>query len=213
VIQHIVDVGGVFHDNDAATGCIHADNAVLEKLEFHGPAEDIEKMKKWNEGPKLPFQYFVCEWGFRVPKAAMETDTVMHLYPYFKLKNEVNFKKIWSDAYPATKAAVAEEKSHQYAFSFCDDYLGEGKFASCRESYGDAAGLMKHISNVGGTFNGDTPEKGCIHPDNADLHHLELHGPADQLEIIKNSDLKGLPWTYFATEWGFRNAVTDPGPK
>ena len=93
----------------------------------------------------------------------------------------------------------------QYAFSFCEDYMGGGRFASCRESYGDAEGMMLHITNVGGTFHGNDSATGCIHPDNAELDHLELHGPADQLDIIKNSDLKDLPWTYFVTEWGFRN--------
>ena len=46
---------------------------------------------------------------------------VCHLYPYFTLKDATKFKKIWSDAYPATKAAAAEEKSHQYSFSFEGD--------------------------------------------------------------------------------------------
>ena len=46
---------------------------------------------------------------------------VCHLYPYFTLKDATKFKKIWSDAYPATKAAAGEEKSHQYSFSFEGD--------------------------------------------------------------------------------------------
>jgi len=48
----------------------------------------------------------------------MELDTVCHLYPYFKLQNEEEFKKIWYAAYPDTKASQEAEKSHQYAFSF-----------------------------------------------------------------------------------------------
>ena len=88
VIQHIKDVLGVFHDRVAETGCIHPDNAELEKLEVHGPAAELEKIKN-SEFAGLPFQYFVTEWGFRPAKAAMENDTVLHLYPYFKLKNQV----------------------------------------------------------------------------------------------------------------------------
>jgi len=205
VIQHIMDVGKVF--NSEVGGCIHPDVADLEKLELHGPALELEKVKKWNEeGPKIPFQYFVTEWGFRPAKPAMNDDTVVHLYPYFELENEEHFKKIWKDAYPATKAAAEEEKSHQYAFSFCEDYDSKGKMASCREAYADAASMLLHIMHVGAQFHGNDAETGCIHPDNAGLARLEVHGPAAQLEIIKATEgIKDLPWTYFNTEWGFRN--------
>jgi len=203
VIQHITDVGGVF--NGEVGGCIHPDVAELERLEVHGPAAELEKIKN-SEFKGLPFQYFVTEWGFRPAKPAMADDTVVHLYPYFELKNEENFTKIWKDAYPATKAAAEEEKSHQYAFSFCKDYDSKGKMASCRESYADAASMLLHIEHVGAQFHGNDAETGCIHADNANLARLEVHGPAAQLEIIKTTaGIKDLPWTYFATEWGFRS--------
>merc|ERR1711881_454739 len=92
----------------------------------------------------LPVQWFVSEWGFRPAKAAMENDTVCHLYPYFELKDGAAFRKIWSDAYPATMKAAADEKSHQYSFSF----EKEKNLASCRESYGDADGVKLHLKNV-----------------------------------------------------------------
>ena len=77
--------------------------------------------------------------------------------------------------------------------------------ASCRESYADAASMLLHIEHVGAQFHDKDAETGCIHPDNASLARLEMHGPAAQLEIIKTSGLKDFPWTYFATEWGFRS--------
>jgi hypothetical protein len=205
VIQHITDVLGVFHHNNAESGCIHPDNAELEKLEIHGPAEELEKIKQ-SDFAKLPFEYFVTEWGFRPAKPAMENDTVVHLYPYFKLKNEEHFKKIWRDAYPATQGHAEAEKTHQYAFSFCENYMEGGKYASCRESYADAESMLLHISNVSGQFHADDAATGSIHEDNAALDRLEIHGPADQLEVVKNTEgIKDLEWTYFTTEWGFRN--------
>merc|ERR1740130_219707 len=227
VIQHIADVGGVFNgevDAEAKkelkdlAGCIHPDVAELERLELHGPAAELEKIKKWNEGPKLPFQYFVTEWGFRPARPYMDDDTVVHLYPYFELKNEENFTKIWKDAYPATKAAAEEEKSHQYAFSFCKEGDSKG-MASCREAYADAASMLLHIEHVGAQFHDKDAETGCIHPDNAKLARLEVHGPAAQLEIIKTTEgIKDLPWTYFETGthplggsvWGFRLGGAHP---
>jgi len=213
VLQHITDVGGVFHDKDPETGCIHPENADLEKLEVHGPAAELEKIKN-SEFKDLPFQYFVTEWGFRPPKPVMAEDTVVHLYPYFALKDEENFKKIWKDAYPATKANAEVEKSHQYAFSFCEDYSefsmthGKGKFASCRESYADAESVILHINNVGAVcFHDADAATGCIHPDNAAVNRLEIHAPAAEIEKIKvwnEANLK-LPFQYFTIGWGFRN--------
>ena len=136
-LQHLADV-------DAALKAVLDGPAELERLEVHGPKAEIDQLIE----PLTPFgcKFFVCEWGFRPVKPAMEFDSVVHLYPYFTLKDAPAFKKIWGDAYPATKAAATEEKSHQYAFSFEGDAV-----ASCRESYGDADGVLTHLGNV------DTP--------------------------------------------------------
>merc|ERR1712182_6644 len=66
---------------------------------------EIEKLIE----PLTPFncKFFIAEWGFRSSKPAMDKDTVMHLYPYFAMKKPEVFKKIWKDAYPATKAAAS----------------------------------------------------------------------------------------------------------
>merc|ERR1711988_985700 len=138
--------------------------------------------------------FYTCEWGFRPAKEAMDEDSVVHLYPFFALKDAPKFKKIWGDAYEATKAAAGEEKSHQYAFSFDGD-----KMASCRESYGDAEGVLKHLENVGAALNAvlDGP---------AELDHLEVHGPAEELAKLKPA-LEPLGAEFFVTGWGFRNAT------
>jgi hypothetical protein len=190
LLQHIGDVGAVFHPNEG--GCLHPEVAELERLEIHGPAAELEKLKEPLK--ELPVTYYTCEWGFRPSKEAMAEDTVVHLYPYFKLKDAVDFKKIWGDAYAATKAAAEEEHTHQYAFSF------EGSnMASCRESYGDAAGILCHLGNV------DGPLKAALDGP-SDLDRLEVHGPAAELEKLKEA-LGPLGAQFFVTGWGFRNAI------
>jgi len=139
--------------------------------------------------------FYVTEWGFRPAKPAMENDTVCHLYPYFKLKQPEEFKKIWYDAFPATKANQEAEKSHQYAFSF----EATADVASCRESYGDAEGILLHLKNV------DAPLKAVLDGP-ADLLRLEVHAPASEIETLR-PHLEPLGCQFFTTGWGFRNAV------
>merc|ERR1719168_218753 len=80
------------------------------------PKAEVDKLR--DALKPLGCLFYVTEWGNRPSKPAMENDTVCHLYPYFKLKQPEEFRKIWYDAYPETKANQEAEKSHQYAFSF-----------------------------------------------------------------------------------------------
>ena len=183
-LQHLADV-------DAALKAVLDGPAELERLEVHGPKAEIDQLIE----PLTPFgcKFFVCEWGFRPAKPAMDPDTVVHLYPYFGMKDAAEFKQIWGDAYPATKAAAEEEKSHQYAFSF------EGATAaSCREAYGDAAGVLTHLTNV------DGPLKAVLDGP-ADLARLEVHGPQSEVDKLKEA-LSPLGCIFYVTDWGFRNA-------
>jgi len=182
-LQHLADV-------DAALKAVLDGPAELERLEVHGPKAEIDQLIE----PLTPFgcKFFVCEWGFRPAKPAMDPDTVVHLYPYFDMKDAPAFKKIWGDAYPATKAAATEEKSHQYAFSFEGDAV-----ASCRESYGDADGVLTHLGNV------DTPLNAVLDGP-ADLARLEVHGPQSECDKLKEA-LGPLGCVFYVTEWGFRN--------
>lgn len=185
VLQHLGDV-------DTPFNAVLDGPAVLERLEVHGPKSEIDKLIE----PLTPFgcKFFVSEWGFRPQKPAMEFDSVCHVYPYFTLKNPDEFKKIWRDAYPATKAAAVAEKSHQYSFSFENNEV-----ASCRESYGDADAILLHLQNV------DTPLKAVLDGP-AELMRLEVHGPKAECEKLQEA-LGPLGCIFFHTEWGFRNAA------
>jgi len=184
VLQHLADVDGPLKH---AMGV-----AELERLEVHGPAAEVEKLKE--ALTPLGCKFFVTEWGFRISKPQQEEkDTVCHLYPYFTLKDAPAFKKIWGDAYAATQAAAEAEKSHMYAFAF------EGETtALCREAYADADSVLLHLKNV------DGPLKAALDPTVAELLRLELHGPASEIEKLKPA-LGPLGCRFFETEWGFRN--------
>jgi hypothetical protein len=188
VLQHLADV-------DKPLKAVLAGPAELERLEVHGPKEELDKLREALS--PLGCLFYVTEWGTRPSKPAMENDTVCHLYPYFKLKQPNVFKKTWYEAYPDTKANMVSEKSHQYAFSF-----EASGVASCRESYGDAEGILLHLKNV------DVPLKTVLGGP-ADLMRLEVHGPAAEVEKLKPA-LGPLGCDFFITEWGFRNGVEEP---
>jgi len=185
VLQHLADV------DTPLNAVLDPAVAQLEKLEVHGPASELELLR--DALSPLGAKFFACEWGFRPAHAAMEEDSVVHLYPYFKMQAENQFKAIWKGAYESTKAAAAAEKSHQYAFSF------DGDMASCREAYGDAEGVLLHLKNV------DTPLNAVLNGP-AELDHIEVHGPAAELEKLRPA-LGPLGAQFFTTGWGFRNAT------
>jgi creatine kinase len=186
VLQHLTDV-------KEPLDAVLAGPAELERLEAHGPKDELDKLR--DALAPLGCLFYVAEWGFRTDKPEMPQDTVCHLYPYFKMKNPSEFKKIWKAAYPDTQANAEAEKSFQYAFSFEST---EG-VASCRESYGDADGILLHLKNV------DTALKAVLDGP-AELLRLEVHAPPSEILKLKPA-LEPLGCQFFNIEWGFRNAV------
>merc|ERR1712159_76448 len=159
VLQHLTDV-------DAPLKAV-LDPAVakLDKLEVHGPAAELDQLREALD--PLGAAFYTCEWGFRPAHEAMAEDTVVHLYPYFRMKDVAEFKRIWGDAYAATKGA--------------------------------AEAVLLHLGNV------DVPLKAVLDGP-ADLDHLEVHGPATEIEKLKPA-LGPLGAQFFVTGWGFRNAT------
>jgi quinol monooxygenase YgiN len=102
------------------------------------------------------------------------------LHPYFKVhpgKLE-NFKKGFPTFVELTKK---EPKNLFYEFSVNGDEV------FCREAYSDAAGLLHHLNNVGAPL-ADAMKI-------ADLIRLEVHGPAAELETLKQ------PLAHLNPEW------------
>jgi len=194
VLQHLGDVDAPLN------AVLDPSIAKLLRLEVHGPKAEIEKLIE----PLTPFgcKFFHTEWGFRPVRVAQEVDTAVHLYPYFSVNKEAQFKKIWYDAFPATKANADAEKSTMYAFAFDSFYNNAAPTALCREAYGDAEAVLLHLQNV------DSPLKAVLDPNEgiASLLRLEVHGPAGELEKLKGA-LGPLGAEFFEIGWGFRNAT------
>lgn len=65
----------------------------------------------------------------------------------------------------------------------------------CREGYADADGLLAHLDNVGAMI-GETLQI-------AEMFRIEVHGPAEELEKLKEP-LAEFPVEYYTLEYGIR---------
>jgi quinol monooxygenase YgiN len=92
------------------------------------------------------------------------------LHPYFKVR--AGKLDAFKAALPAfVERTRTEQKNLFYDFTFNGDEV------LCREGYIDADGLLAHLANV------DAMLKDVLKI--ADLTRIEVHGPADELEKLK----------------------------
>ncbi len=115
-------------------------------------------------------------------------DTCCTIVPYWKIQpgKLEDFKAGCEKFVERTRT---EEKCLYYGFSF------NGDEAFTREGYEDAEGVLAHLENVG-----DLIEEALKI---SSLARLEVHGPAQELEKLRDP-LKALNPTYFTLEYGFR---------
>lgn len=115
-------------------------------------------------------------------------DAVCTIVPYFTVQDGKldEFKALGEQMVAATQN---EADVVFYGFSFC------GQRAHCREGYTSAKGVLAHLENV------DTLLKQALAI--ASLDKLEIHGPAAELEHLKEP-LSGLNPDFFVMETGFR---------
>lgn len=113
-------------------------------------------------------------------------DTCVTLVPYFTIhEGQLNaFKALGPKFIERTKT---ESAVLHYAFSF------DGQTAHCREGYKNAAGVLAHLDNVGDIL-GEALKL-------SELSRLEVHGPADELNQLREP-LKDLNPQYFVLEAG-----------
>ena len=116
------------------------------------------------------------------------TDTVCSLVPYFTVQDGKldEFKALGEQMVERTQS---ESEVVYYGFSF------NGQHAHCREAYASGKGILAHLENVGDLL------KQALSV--ASLDKLEIHGPAAELEALKEP-LAELNPTYFTLETGFR---------
>jgi len=108
------------------------------------------------------------------------------IHPYFKARPG-KLEEIKALLREFVKKSETEEKILQYDFTINGDEI------FCRESYKDAAGVLAHLSNVGEELNKMLTL--------SDLIRLELHGPAAELEALKEQ-VGNLNPAWFALECG-----------
>lgn len=108
------------------------------------------------------------------------------LHPYFKVN--AGMLEAFKGALPGfIEATRKEEKNLFYDFTI------NGDEAFCREAYVDAEGLLTHLANV----DGQLKEVFKI----ASLVRLEVHGPGEELEKLKEP-LRELKPAWFVREAG-----------
>jgi quinol monooxygenase YgiN len=92
------------------------------------------------------------------------------LHPYFRVHSGTveEFKKGFTAFVEKTKS---EPKNLFYGFSVKDDEV------FCREGYVDAEGLLDHLENIGALL--------AEALKSADITRLEVHGPARELEKLR----------------------------
>ncbi len=110
------------------------------------------------------------------------SEHVVSIHPYFKVHpGKMDEFKASLPAF--IEKSVAEEKNLYYDFTIHGDEV------FCREAYLGADGLLEHLANVGALL--DTLMK------LADLTRMEVHGPAAELDKLKeplrNSPRSGSP--------------------
>jgi hypothetical protein len=126
---------------------------------------------------------------FDEPETHMATsDQCCTIVPYFKVHNGKldAFRELCERFVEQTRS---ESKCLYYGFSFC------GEQVHCREGYEDAEGLLTHLDNVGTLLE----ESLTI----ADLVRLEIHGPAAEIDSLREP-LSALSPEFFTLEYGFR---------
>jgi hypothetical protein len=115
-------------------------------------------------------------------------DTCCTIAPYFNVHDGKldAFRALCERFVDTTRT---EEKCLYYGFSFA------GNEVHCREAYTDAKGLLAHVKHVGPLLE----ESLTL----ADLSRLEIHGPEQELEVLRR-ELADLNPQFFVLQYGFR---------
>ena len=102
------------------------------------------------------------------------------LHPYFKV--HPGKLEVFKAGFPAfVEKTASEEKNLFYEFTVNGDEV------FCREAYTDAEGLLAHLENIGALL----AEALKI----ADLIRIEVHGPAAEIEKLKE------PLAHLKPDW------------
>mmetsp|Transcript_11800 Transcript_11800/g.27637 ORF Transcript_11800/g.27637 Transcript_11800/m.27637 type:complete len:217 (+) Transcript_11800:91-741(+) len=168
--------------------------APLNSLEFHGTAEDLEKIQR-AVGPKLKdpnvrIDYYDSGTGYQTgssDRSGMEDidrGKICSMYPYFTINNWASCEPILNEI--ASKSS-SETGCYHFAWTRSDDQLRwHGYFI-------DGEALKKHLDAV-------RPLIDQLNAGPARIDRLEVHGPQSEIEK-GTTPLQGIPEThYFASD-------------
>lgn len=116
------------------------------------------------------------------------TDTLCTLVPYFRIQDD-HVDEFRALVPQFIAKAATEPGCLHYAFSF------DGVHAHCREGYADGAAILAHLENVN-----ELLQRALTL---SELARLEVHAPADQVELLREP-MAGLNPQFFTLVDGFR---------
>ena len=104
----------------------------------------------------------------------------------------------WDKAKPIMEDFVARTKTEPGCVYY--GWVRDGDKLKCREGYADGAAVNAHLANVGACI------QAILAEGVATLDSINIHGPADQLELVKPGT-EALGTKYYATDGGFSKYV------
>jgi quinol monooxygenase YgiN len=187
VNAHLANVGDLI-------GRLLADGvAKLDTINIDCPSEGVEVVKPGTES--LGTEYFTIDDGFTNLKSSTgdveQPYTFCSIHPTFTVID-------WEKAKPVMAEFV--QKTRTEAGCLYYGWTLTGNKLKCREAYSDGNSVNAHLGNVGDCISALLAE-GV-----ATLDSIEIHGPSEQLEIVKPGT-EALGTKYFAIDSGFSKFV------
>mmetsp|Transcript_73015 Transcript_73015/g.191404 ORF Transcript_73015/g.191404 Transcript_73015/m.191404 type:complete len:348 (-) Transcript_73015:95-1138(-) len=184
LLAHLKDVDGPFKKA--------LEIAALQSISVSGPAAELEKLKE--ALTPLGCKFMSTDAGARTFAAytaptkwdAGKSDTSVVVLPYFKVKNMAAYKA--SLEYFSRLMNPKREGAVYYGFAIDED----GGTAVCKGAYKNGQGFLTHLKNVRKPFD--------VALALADLAALEVHGPAAELEKMREA------LTPLGAKWFVRDA-------
>ena len=170
-------------------------NTVLESYHTFSdcPAEGVDVVKPGTQS--LGTEYFTIDDGFTNLKSVTgdlaQPYTFCSIHPTFTVID-------WEEAKPVMSDFVRKTRTEAGCLYY--GWTLTGNKLKCREGYFDGNSVNVHLANVGDAI------KALLADGVATLDSIEIHGPSDQLEIVKPGT-EALGTKYFAIDSGFSKFV------
>jgi hypothetical protein len=172
--------------------------ASITKIEAHGPAAELAKLK-------APLKDFPLEYWDKVDGAfeqtfwskarwsageALKRDRKVHVMVHWDIQDLTKWKEAGEEF---TAMTANEPENVYYGFTVLEQGPRAGDRGVCKEGYRSAEAFLKHLQNV------DSPLKKALEV--ASISKIEVHGPAAQIAQLK-APLQDFPVEYWSAADG-----------